>query len=174
MGFAHPVLNASLLLCLVIGIADGDTLTARCGQPGSYEQIKVRLGAIDAPERQQPFSQQSRQKLSSLVFGKQVGLDCPKKDRYGQHVCTVMVPAGGSSDGKPTVDAGLIMVRSGMAWWYRGYAREQTPEARERYAAAEREAQTRRLGLWADPDPTPPWEWRKAIRATKTNAKNPS
>ena len=168
------MLNASLLLCLVIGIADGDTLTARCGQPGSYEQIKVRLGAIDAPERQQPFSQQSRQKLSSLAFGKQVGLDCPKKDRYGRHVCTVMVPPAGSSDGKPTVDAGLVMVRSGMAWWYRGYAREQAPETRARYAAAEREAQTRRLGLWADPDPTPPWAWRKTNRAAKASTADPA
>ena len=38
------------LLCLVIAISDGDTLTARCGQAGAYRPLKVRIAAIDAPE----------------------------------------------------------------------------------------------------------------------------
>lgn len=40
--------------CLVVGISDGDTLTARCGRLGAYEEVKVRIAAIDAPERAQP------------------------------------------------------------------------------------------------------------------------
>ena len=39
------------LLCLIIGIADGDTLTARCEMPAGIEIIKVRLAEIDAPEK---------------------------------------------------------------------------------------------------------------------------
>ena len=46
---------ATTLLCLIEGISNGDTLTARCGEPGQYEQIKVRLQGIDAPEHKQPF-----------------------------------------------------------------------------------------------------------------------
>ena len=42
---------AATLLCLVIGISDGRTLTARCGEPGAYEQVKVRPQDIDVPER---------------------------------------------------------------------------------------------------------------------------
>lgn len=34
---------ASLLTCFVIGIADGDTLTARCETPDGMQNIKVRL-----------------------------------------------------------------------------------------------------------------------------------
>ena len=52
--------------CLVVGISDGDTLTARCGRFGSYEEVKVRIAAIDAPERAQPYGQLSRQALSRL------------------------------------------------------------------------------------------------------------
>ena len=39
-----------ILFCLVVGITDGDILKARCGEPGSYEQVRVRIVAIDVPE----------------------------------------------------------------------------------------------------------------------------
>lgn len=45
-GEAQPTMT-----CLVVRIADGDTLTARCGAPGDYQQVKVRLAEIDAPEQ---------------------------------------------------------------------------------------------------------------------------
>lgn len=62
------------LLCLVVGISDGDTLTARCGAPGQYEQVKVRLQGIDAPERKQPFGERARQALAELTFQKEAAL----------------------------------------------------------------------------------------------------
>lgn len=54
--------------CLVVGITDGDTLKARCGVAGSYEQRIFRLAAIDAPEKGQAFGQRSRQSLAGLCF----------------------------------------------------------------------------------------------------------
>jgi endonuclease YncB( thermonuclease family) len=51
-----------------------------------------------------------------------------------------------------------------MAWWYRAYAKEQIPEHRAQYQAAEMDAQRQRIGLWRDSGPVPPWEWRKAKR----------
>lgn len=65
---------AASLLCLVVGIADGDTLKVRCGEPGQYEQIKVRLQGIDAPERKQPFGERARQTLAELTFQKEAAL----------------------------------------------------------------------------------------------------
>jgi len=56
------------------------------------------------------------------------------------------------------------MVTQGMAWWYRAYAPEQTPEARGQYEFAEAEAKARRVGLWSDREPVAPWEWRKGNR----------
>jgi len=58
-------------------------------------------------------------------------------------------------------DVGLEQIRAGYAWWYRAYAKEQTPEDRERYEHAEQEAKARKVGLWRDPSPVPPWEWRR-------------
>lgn len=117
---------ASALLCLVVGISDGDTMTARCGEPGQYEQVKVRLQGIDAPERKQPFWERARQALAELTFQKEAELRCTKTDRSKRQVCSVWVAPASAPTGPRTLDAGLAMITQGMAWWYRAYAREQS------------------------------------------------
>ena len=72
---------SATLLCLVVGISDGDTLTARCGGPGHYEQVKVRLQGIDAPERKQPFGERARQALAELTFQEEAELRFTKSTR---------------------------------------------------------------------------------------------
>ena len=51
-----------------------------------------------------------------------------------------------------------VMVRMGMAWWYRGYDKTEELENAERYA------KENKIGLWTDPNPTAPWDWRKGKR----------
>src|SRR5512138_3802607 len=72
----------------VVGIADGDTLTLL---DASHRQHRIRLDAIDAPEKSQPFGQRSRQSLAQLAHGRDAVADCPKVDRYGREVCRVTV-----------------------------------------------------------------------------------
>lgn len=151
--------------CLIVGVSDGDTLTARCGVEGSYEQIKVRLNGIDAPEKRQPFGERAKQAMSDLTFGKVAQLDCFKADRYGRSVCKVMVAPTSSANDGPPIDAGLAMVSAGMAWWYRAYAPEQTAAERAQYEAAETKAKAEGVGLWRDAGPVAPWDWRKDRRA---------
>lgn len=139
---------ASALLCLVVGVSDGDTLTVRCGEPGTYEQVKVRLSAIDAPEKAQPFGQRSRQHLADLCFQQQATLTPKTKDRYGRTVADV------ECQGK---DAGHEQVRAGMAWYYVRYGKGY-----EHLQAVERETRAARRGLWADQDPVAPWVWRRS------------
>ncbi|AVQ81632.1 thermonuclease family protein [Variovorax sp. PMC12] len=161
-GLLVPLLAAAEpRTCLVVGVSDGDTLTARCGTVGNYEQIKVRFNGIDAPEKKQPFGERAKQALSDLVYMKEAALDCPKTDRYGRSVCRVMVAPASAPSGPKTLDAGLAMITVGMAWWYRTYAREQTPQERGQYEFAETEARAKRAGLWIDAAPVPPWDWRK-------------
>ena len=152
------------LLCLVVGISDGDTLTARCGQPGQYEQVKVRLQGIDAPERKQPFGSRAREALSDLAYMKEAELRCNKIDLYKRHVCSVWVKPNDAPGPNKTLDAGLAMVTQGMAWWYRAYASEQSPQERGQYEFAEHEAKARKIGLWRNPEPIAPWDWRKSAR----------
>lgn len=146
-------LRADTMSGRVVGITDGDTLVLL---DANREQHKIRLSGIDAPEKAQPFGVRSKASLSALAFDQDVTANCPKKDRYGREVCVVVVR------GK---DIGLAQVADGMAWWYQKYAKQQTSQARVDYEAAEFSAKAKRVGLWADKDPVPPWDWRRAMRS---------
>lgn len=132
----------------VVGISDGDTVTVL---DAFNIQWKIRLMGIDAPEKSQPFGQKSKQHLSDLVFDKPVTVEYSKKDRYGRTIGKILV------DG---VDANLQQIKAGFAWHYRKYQKEQNPNDRALYAAAEEAARVGQIGLWADPEPMPPWVFR--------------
>ena len=142
--------GSAVLLCLVIGIADGDTLTARCDTRAGHGNLVVRLAGIDAPEKRQPFGHRSRQNLAALCFKQRAAIMPRATDRYGRTVARV------NCDGS---DAGFEQVRAGMAWAYTRYA----PDADIR--AAEQDARGKRLGLWADASPVEPWTWRASVSA---------
>ena len=59
------------------------------------------------------------------------------------------------------------LVQQGLAWWYRAYSHEQTAAQRVRYERAETRARNQGVGLWQDPDPTPPWDYRRRPKAAR-------
>ena len=132
----------------VVGVSDGDTITVL---DASKTQHKIRLEGIDAPEKAQPFGNRSKEHLSDQVFGKQVEVQSNKTDKYGRTVGKVLI------NGK---DANLEQIRAGFAWHYKEYQKEQSSSDRVAYSNAESFARTARSGLWSDPKPMAPWEWR--------------
>lgn len=106
---------------------------------------RLRLAQIDAPEKRQAFGTRSRQALSSLVFRQSVTVADAGRDRYGRVLGTVYVSG---------VNVNAEMVRQGMAWVYRQYATDRS------LFALEDEARAGRRGLWADPSPVSPWQFR--------------
>jgi endonuclease YncB( thermonuclease family) len=137
----------------VVGIQDGDTVTVL---DASKQQHRIRIAGIDAPEKAQAFGAAAKENLARLAFGQQADVRCSKRDRYGREVCNVYVGAR---------DVGLEQVRSGHAWWFREYAREQPRDDRKVYETAESEARGARRGLWHDASPTAPWDWRRQARS---------
>jgi len=126
----------------VVAVLDGDTIEVMHG--GSA--VRVRLAGIDCPEKRQPFGKKAKQRVADLVFDKRVSVDVATEDRYGRKVGVVTLPDGGSLN--------ELLIREGFAWWYRRYSEDK------RLGALEANARKARLGLWTDPNPTPPWEWR--------------
>lgn len=134
----------ALLVALVVGVTDGDTLTALSEQ---REQIKIRIAEIDAPESRQPFGAASKRSLSDLCFKVRAEIRPQKTDRYGRTVARVTCRGE---------DASAHQVRTGMAWVFERYASDRS------LFRLQDDAKAAGRGLWSERTPVPPWEWRKA------------
>ncbi|MCX2981708.1 nuclease [Halieaceae bacterium IMCC14734] len=145
----------------VVAVIDGDTIDVI--DSGGVKR-KVRLSGIDAPEGDQPFGQESRNKLAQMVAGQSVRIEYTKLDRYGRVLGKVWVQPADCSRCGMTLNTNHAQLLAGLAWWYRYYAKEQSPEDRGRYESAEDEAKARRWGLWSDPQPINPYDWRNGRR----------
>lgn len=139
----------AVALCLVVAISDGDTIKARCGEPGAFQQVTIRLAEIDAPEKRQPFGQRSRASLAALCFKTWATIQPQTRDRYGRTVARV------ECRGR---DASAEQTRMGYAWFYARYGTDDSVRVLEAVA------RDSRAGLWADPAPVAPWDWRAGER----------
>ena len=133
----------------VVRVADGDTITVLDTANAHH---KIRFHGIDAPEKGQAFGKAAGKFLAGLVAGRDVRVEYTKCDRYGRILGTVFC------DGR---DINLEMLKAGYAWHYKYY--DSNPE----YAAAESAARIARRGLWQDPHPVNPYEYRKAKRGVQ-------
>ena len=122
-------------------VYDGDTIAVETDKG----QIRVRLYAIDAPEKDQPYGMKATARLKRLVAGKQVDIYPVCLDKYRRYLAKVF------QNDRYT---NLIMVRCGLAWAYS--AGKQNFE----FKIAQNEAQRHNLGLWLQPNPTAPWKHR--------------
>ena len=73
---------------IVVSVADGDTVTVLSPEK---KQFKIRMAAIDSPEKAQAFGQRSKQHLSDLVYKKEVRVQVVDIDRYKRHVGVVFL-----------------------------------------------------------------------------------
>lgn len=148
---AAPAWAAQIFEGKVVGISDGDTITVLTDEK---RQVKVRLYGVDCPESKQAYGTRARQSTSGYVFGKRVRVEVADTDRYGRTVGIVTGPDG-------TV-LNRELLAEGMAWLYTAYCK--APVCRE-WKRVEESARLKKVGLWADVSPTPPWEYRKAGRS---------
>jgi len=144
--------QAGTLTGRVVRVTDGDTIVVL---DSANAQHKIRLTGIDAPERKQAFGTKSKEPLSGSVAGKFVVVEYSKRDRYQRILGKVLLS---------NEDINLEQIRAGLAWHYKQYQDEQTSNDRELYSEAEVEAREARRGLWHDPEPVPPWEYRNLKR----------
>jgi micrococcal nuclease len=130
----------------VIGIIDGDTYDILV----ENRPVRVRMYAIDAPERGMPYNKVAKKYLSDLIFGKMVNIKQTDTDKNGRIVAKTYLP-----DGR---EASTEMLRAGYAWNFKKY--DNTPAL----AQMEITARKNKLGLWAENEPIAHWEVRKMHR----------
>ena len=132
----------------VTAVVDGDTIDVR----HSERLERIELYGIDCPEKGQAFGKRAKQATSDLVIGKQVHIAKRGMDREKHIVADVLLP-----DGK-NVNQSLVL--NGWCWWAREYAPKDLA-----LRQAEEVAKAMRKGIWEDPNPVPPWLYRRRLRS---------
>ncbi len=120
------------------------------GEPGAYEQVKVRIAGNDAPEKAQAFGQRSRQALADLCHREGVTIKPTTRDKYGRTVADVQCKGQ---------DVATSQIEAGMAWVFDKYS-----QGYEHLYPLQDIARSGTVGLWSDPSPVAPWEWRASRR----------
>lgn len=146
-----------VLLCLadpawayqakVKNVHDGDSIAVY----GPDEQIvNVRLYGIDAPEFKQAYGYQAKTRLRKLAGRKTLEITPVDTDRFGRTVALVY-----DADGRMLNET---MVAEGLAWVYEKYCHK---DLCENLRTLQEAARQERRGLWTDPDPQKPEDWRR-------------
>jgi len=135
----------------VVKVYDADTIWVETAK----ETRKIRLDRIDAPEAKQAWGKESTAAARALLLGKSVSVTWSSRDRYRRYLGIVTV------DG---ADVAATLVRDGHAWVYVEYSKD--PELLE----LEGEAKAAKRGLWSQPDPQAPWEYRREQRDHRIRA----
>lgn len=127
----------------VMRVYDGDTITVDV----NGDVVRVRLTSIDAPELDQPNGKESRDFLYHVLIGKRVCIYKDGIDIYRRWLADVYADQ---------LFVNSLMVESGWAWVYWEFCRDTSFKEKERIA------RSKKLGLWVEDNPVPPWVWRKS------------
>jgi len=133
----------------VLPIIDADTIWVRC----NGQRAKIRLAQIDAPEVAhprygkpgQPYGEEAKQALEGLIDHHAVRVQWSARGYYHRIIGEVYL-------GRLDVNAWLV--GHGDAWAYPRYVHDP------RLFKLQRQAQREGIGLWSQPNPVPPWQWR--------------
>lgn len=135
----------------VVRISDGDTITVLDSR---NQQQRIRFNQIDAPESSQAYGQKSRQNIN-YIHNQYVYVVENSKDRYGRTLGTVYLMQNGKVPGLNFRNSvNFKQVQDGYAWVYRQYMKDQS------LLNDENTARAYKRGLWADPHPVAPWDYR--------------
>lgn len=130
----------------VIGIKDGDTFVLLI----DGKEQTVRFAHIDCPEKKQPFGNKAKQFVSDLSFGNYVTLEINPKNKYDRNkrlIAEIILEDGRNLNKE--------LVKNGLAWHFKKYSDS------DEYAQLEIKARNNKIGIWSEPNPIAPWDWRK-------------
>jgi micrococcal nuclease len=131
----------------VIGVKDGDTVVVL---DATNNQTILRLAEVDCPEKSQAFGTKAKQFTSDEVYLKEVKYKVTDIDRYGRSIAKIYY------DNDKYLSAEII--KNGFGWQYKKYSTSKF------LADLEQEARKNKRGLWIDPNPIYPSDFRKIKR----------
>lgn len=154
--FSSVLVQAKDYLYKVIKVQDGDTFIATDGNI----KFRVRLAAMDAPEKGQPYSKIATYRLGEMVQDKEVEITPVSDglDRYSRVLG--FVKAGGK-------DIALSLIEQGLATYYRPTCKDYPADKKKYnydprpYIEAENRAKKEKLNIWKKSDLVFPCKYRR-------------
>ncbi|KAL9997856.1 putative staphylococcal nuclease (SNase-like), SNase-like, superfamily [Helianthus debilis subsp. tardiflorus] len=122
-------------------------LLSEDGLSGWIRKYSIRLRGIDSPEMKQDYGDKARVELANLIASKCLTVHVYYIDEFKRCVADVYC------------DNNLVqktLLEKGAAWHYKLY------DSREELVKCELLAKKNKVGLWAYPNPMPPWEWKRS------------
>lgn len=135
-------------------VKDGDT----CDVVSDRTYSTIRLDSIDCPEDGQPWGDNAKYGLIKMIGGKTVRLEVHGVDAYGRTLATVYVR---DVEAQTWINVNERMVTLGHAWVMWKYFDHLPKDRQEKLKRLETRAQSKKIGLWRDPNAIPPWLWRR-------------
>lgn len=126
----------------VIGVSEGDSITVK----HERREVRIRLRGVDCPEKGQPYFKEARRFTTFMADGRDVLVKPLGKDGRGRTIADVILPGGKSLNQE--------LLQEGLAWWDRKNSSDQAMKDLQDIAEAGKR------GLWSQPKPIPPWEWK--------------
>lgn len=124
----------TVLTGVVTKVIDADTIDVEL----TSGPIRIRLHGIDAPERGQPWENESTAALTKRILGEEVDIEPFQQDRYDRLIGIIFLG---------DIDINAELVQQGHAWAYRRYMRKSDAAL----CADEAQARLAKRGLWSLP-----------------------
>lgn len=154
-----------VLRAKVVEVLSGSSIRVKAVTPESKTvEFMCMIFGIDAPvflyngAIKQPYGEESKKEMEVMVIGQEVEVTMHGHFFHSADgLCSVR--KGGR-------DVGLEMIKKGYAWVMMGFEddEKELPPFLKEYSKAQKEARAKKVGLWKDEDPTPPWQFRKTVR----------
>ena len=125
----------------VVRVIDGDTIDIFA----NGKKLRIRFEGVDCPETGQSYGSQAKDFTARLLQDRMVTVRL-----LGAHENRIIARV--FVDGR---DVSAELVRAGMAWHYAALSKDQV------LAGLEKDARARKIGLWSQPNPMPPWDYRR-------------
>jgi micrococcal nuclease len=145
----------------VLFVQDGDTVVVSILE----DENRVRLDSIDCPENGQPWGDTARHGLIKLIGGKTILMEQHGQDHHGRTLATLYCF---DLNKQEWMNVNERMLMLGHAWVLRRYFDHLPPERQHKLIRIEKWARTKRVGLWHELNPIPPWRWRNDRRKPPT------
>ncbi len=158
----NSLYSQSSIVAKVIKVISGDTILVKDLYKDQKERL-IKLCGLECPKLGQAYFTNAKRFTLEKILNKTISYS-PKEriyindklSEYSKEITKAHLSYHTGKEGWYNLNEGLI--KNGLAWVDNIYCIKST---HKKYKELQTEAKGKKIGLWKDKNPIPPWEWRK-------------